>query len=177
MVRLHVSSIGRLNVSTIGFRPIDPRESFIDLNSHADTCVLDNNALLVEAPHPPRTATVSFADPSLGSVEKPILSGALLYTSTTTGRSVILVVHQAIHIDSMEHSLLCPMQLRDNDIFVDECPKSKAQNPTIDTHTIRAQSTSKEVIRLPLRLRGVTSTLVVSKPTIQQYNECDHIRR
>ena len=175
MVRLNVSTIARHSISAIGFHPIANGESFVDLDSHADTCVLGNNALMVETPHPPRTAIVSFADPSMGSVEKPILSGALLYTSTTTGKSVILIIHQAIHIDSMEHSLLCPMQLRDNDVFVDECPKSKAENPTIDTHTIRATSSDGTTVRFPLRLRGVTSTLVVSKPTLAQYNECDHV--
>ena len=86
-------------------------ESYVDLDSHADTCVLGNNSLLIESPYPERRAIVSFADPSLGTINKPILSGAFKYTSPSDGTSYILVIHQAIHIDTMNHSLLCPMQL------------------------------------------------------------------
>ena len=78
-------------------------ESYLDLDSHADTCVLGSNALLVETPHPARTANVSFADPALGSVNKPILSGAFKYTLPATGLSIILVVHQAVYIETMSH--------------------------------------------------------------------------
>ena len=73
-------------------------ESYLDLDSHADTCVLGNNALIIQSPYPERTAIVSFADPAVGTVTKQILSGALLYTSPSNGTSTILVVHQAIHI-------------------------------------------------------------------------------
>ena len=81
-------------------------ESFLDLDSHADTCVLGSNALLVEVPHPPRSADVSFADPSLDTISKPILSGAFKYTAPSNGQSFILVVHQVVYIDTMSHSLL-----------------------------------------------------------------------
>ena len=33
----------------------------LDLDSHADICVLGNNALIFETPYPERTAEVSFA--------------------------------------------------------------------------------------------------------------------
>ena len=52
--------------------------TFIDLDSHADTCVLGNNCLIIESPYPEWTATVSFADPFIGTVIKQILSGAFL---------------------------------------------------------------------------------------------------
>ena len=99
-------------------------ESYLDLNSHADTCVLGSNALLVETPHPDRTANVSFADSALGSVNKPILSGEFKYALPATGLSIILVVHQAVYIETMSHSLLCPMQMRENDIVLNECQKA-----------------------------------------------------
>ena len=75
----------------------------------------------------------------------------------------------------MAHSLLCPMQLRDNDVLLDECPKSKTENPTIDTHTIRAVNEFNQQVRIPLGLRGVTSNVIVSKPTLKQYNDLPHI--
>ena len=71
------------------FEPV--QETYLDLDSHANTCVLGSNALLVETAHPPRSADVSFADPALGSVSKPILSGAFKYTTPSNGQSFILV--------------------------------------------------------------------------------------
>ena len=164
----------RCNVSTVNF-PLREAESYLDLDSHADTCVLGNNALLIESDYPERTAVVSFADPSVGTVTKKIVSGAFLYTSPRDGAAHILVVHQAIHIETMEHSLLCPMQLRDNDVLLDECPKCKTDNPTVDTHTIRALDEHDNEIRIPLTLRGVSSTVNISTPTIKQYHELPHV--
>ena len=56
----------QLNISQTQDRPLTyPGVSALDLDSHADTCVLGNNALLVESPHLERTAIVSFAIPQL----------------------------------------------------------------------------------------------------------------
>ena len=68
-------------------------ETSLDLDSHANTCVLGNNALLLETPYPNQTAIVPYADPSSGTITKPILSGALKYTSSYNGLSYILVVY------------------------------------------------------------------------------------
>jgi len=159
----------RLNISTV-HQPSNG-ESYLELDSHADTCVIGSNALLVETAHPERTAIVSFADPSVGSVTKPIISGAFLYTSPTNGSNYILVVHQAVYIETMQHSLLCPMQLRDNDIILNETPKSMIENPTEDDHTLAGHTDENRHIRIPFRLKGVTSCITVSKPTQSQYEE------
>ena len=128
-------------------------DSYLDLDSHADTCVLGNNALLVEKPHPVQTSNASFADPALGSVTKPMLSGAFKYTSPATGKSYIFVVHQAIYIETMTHSLLCPMQMRENDVILNECPKSVTENPTEDHHSVTVTAdTADQQLRVPLRL-------------------------
>ena len=151
-------------------------ESYLDLDSHADTCVLGDNALIIESPLPDRTAIVSFADPSVGTVTKPILSGAFKYTSSSNGNGYILVVNQGIHLNNLDHSLLCPMQLRDNDIILNECPKSMIEYPTEEHHSLLVVTEeTKEQIRIPLRLRGVTSTMMVSKPTPQEFEALPHV--
>ena len=147
----------------------------MDLDSHADTCVLGGNALLVETPYPERTAVVSFADPAVGSVTKPILSGAFRYTLPTTGASFILVVHQAIHIETMDHSLLCPMQLRTNDVILNETPKCMTDAPTEDNHSMLVTTDANEGIRIHFALRGVTSTIPVNKPTLEEYETLPRI--
>ena len=164
-----------VNLSAIN-RPKTNSETYLDLDSHADTCVLGSNALLVESAHPERTAEVSFADPSVGTRIKRILSGAFLYVSPLNGKQYILVVHQAIFIEALDHSLLCPMQIRDNDVMLNGQPKCMTENPTEDTHALLAVTDTKEHLRIPLRLRGVTSTMNVSKPTREQYELLPHIQ-
>ena len=161
-----------LSQSSLAYR--NESESYLDLDSHADTCVLGMNALIIETPYPTRTAVVSFADPSVGTVTKNILSGAFKYTTPDTGKHYILIVHQAIHIETMEHSLLCPMQLRENDIILDECPKSMIENPTEVNHSLLVVTETNH-LRIPLRLRGVTSTIYVTKPTVQDLDRYEQI--
>jgi hypothetical protein len=64
----------RVKISSI--TEIEKGEAYIDLDSHADTSVLGSNALKVETPYSEQTAIVSFADPSVGTVNTPIISGA-----------------------------------------------------------------------------------------------------
>ena len=162
-----------LSQSSLAYR--NESESYLDLDSHADTCVLGMNALIIETPYPTRTAVVSFADPSVGTVTKNILSGAFKYTTPDTGKHYILIVHQAIHIETMEHSLLCPMQLRENDVILDECPKSMIENPTEVNHSLLVVTENNNHLRIPLRLRGVTSTIYVTKPTVQDLDRYKQI--
>jgi len=157
-----------VHVKISSISEIDNGETYIDLDSHADTCVLGSNALKVETPYPERTAIVSFADPSVGTVNTPIISGAFLYTHYD-GSQYILVIHQAIFLENMKHSLLCPMQVRENDIILNEHPKSMTENPTNDTHALSGVTDTHEMLRIPFLIRGVTSTFNVSKPTLQQY--------
>ena len=51
------------------------------------------------------------------------VSSALTYNDQATVKTTILVVHQAIHIQTMGSNLLCPMQVQINDVKVDETPK------------------------------------------------------
>ena len=48
------------------------------------------------------------------------VSGALAYDDQTTGKTTILVRHQVIHIPTMGSNLLFPMEVRMNDVKVDE---------------------------------------------------------
>lgn len=166
----------RLTISQTRVRPaLLAGESFVDLDSHADTCVLGSNCLLVEAPYPDRQAVVSFADPSVGTVTKTIKSGALKYTSPSDGKSYILIIHQAIHIETMDHSLLCPMQMRDHDILLNETPKCMVDSPTEEHHSLVGVTDAGDSLRIPFRLRGVTSTIHVTTPTLADYEELPHI--
>ena len=61
------------------------------------------------------------------------------------------------------------MQLRENDIILNETPKSMIEHPTEDTHALTGVTDDNKQIRIHLLLRGVTSTMTVSKPTLEQF--------
>ncbi len=83
-------------------------ETTLELDSHADTCVLGCDALILL--NYDRPVIVEGYDPSLGTKTYAIVSGALAYDDPVTGEVIHLVINQAIHIPYLDHHLLSPMQ-------------------------------------------------------------------
>ena len=100
------------------------------------------------------------------------VSGALAYDDQVTRKIIILVVHQAIHIPTMESNLLCPMQVQMNDVKVDKTPKFLTENPTDIMHAISGKDGDGIQVTIPLSLRGVTSYFPTRKPTEEEFNSC-----
>ena len=48
----------------------------------------------------------------------------------------MLILHQAINVPGMESVLICPNQLRDNDVQINDEPKHMVLNPTERHHAI-----------------------------------------
>jgi hypothetical protein len=137
------------------------RDTTLELDSHADTCVLGRDALIILNFN--RPVTVQGYDPALGVTRYDIVSGVVAYTDPTTGEEYHLVINQAIHIPHLNHHLLCPMQCRVNDVRVNETPRFLAKKITDNTHalTIVDPDDPLQTITLRLALRGVTSVLDV----------------
>ena len=103
------STVATINTDEPWFR--------VDLDSHADTCCVGNGVLIVNQTE--KMVQVTPFLKSLGSVEKvPIVSAAIAYDDAKTGEVIVLVIHQAMHFPEMHYCLLCPMQMRLNDIVV-----------------------------------------------------------
>ena len=100
----------------------------LELDSHADTCCVGKNALIINDYD--RPVTVYGYDKSLGSQTYRTVSAVLLYRCPMTGRQYFLVLHQAIEIPTLNHHLLCPMQCRINGVEINECPKFLTNSPT-----------------------------------------------
>ena len=151
-------------------------EPTLDLDSHADTSVLGRDALII-LDHQ-RPVTVQGYDPSLRSHTYRTVSGVLAYDNPHSGETYHLVIHQAIHIPHLDHHLLCPMQCRVNDVTVNDLPKFLATDPTENTHalTLPDPDFPTRTITLPLKLRGVISSLNVWKPTSDQWNSENYKR-
>jgi hypothetical protein len=151
-------------------------ETTLELDSHADTCVLGRDALIVSNYDQP--VEVEGYNRALGTKRYDTVSGALAYDHPHTGEVLLLVLHQAIHIPHLDHHLLCPMQCRVNDMTVGETPKFMVVNPTDKTHalTIPDDDDPTRAVHLPLALRGVTSLLNVRKPTLDEWDSDDIYR-
>ncbi len=117
------------------------------------------------------TRHVSPFSDSLGTLSHvPIVSAAVAYDDHNTGETILLKIHQALLIDDMDTNLLCPMQLRMNDVRVDEVPKFLAENPDDQSHALSFPNEQGYII--PLSLKGVTSYFPTRKPTLDEYNNC-----
>ena len=88
-----------------------------------------------------------------------IVSAALAYDDPNNGETVILRVHQAVHVPTMANNLLCPMQMRLNDVEVNDCPKFLHPNPTDTTHLLVLKE-AEETLTIPLFLLLVPSALL-----------------
>ncbi len=83
-------------------------ETTLELDSHADTCVLGHGALIYL--DYVRPIVVKGYDPSLGTKTYTTVSGSLAYDDPKTGKVYHLVINQVNHIPHLDHHLICPMQ-------------------------------------------------------------------
>eukprot|EP00978_Attheya_sp_CCMP212_P035962 scaffold159681_cov67-Attheya_sp.AAC.1 len=68
------------------------------------------------------------------------------------------------------------MQLRMNDVWIDECPKFLHPNPTDTTHAIKFSGVDgEEDYVVPLALHGVTSYFPTRKPTESEWVNCQQL--
>jgi hypothetical protein len=155
-VRLHIDHDRRCYATKTNDQSY---ETTLELDSHADTCVLGRHALIILDHN--RPVTVVGYDESLGSKTYKTVSGVVAYTDPKTGRTLHLIIHQAIHVPHLDHHLLCPMQCRVNDVIIDETPKFLASQPTDQTHalTVADPHDPSRTLTMPFSLRGVTSLL------------------
>jgi hypothetical protein len=115
------------NINSIG-------ETTLELDLHADTCVLGRDALIFLDYD--RPVIVKHYDPSLGTKTYATVSEALAYDDPTTGKVYHLVINQAIHIPHLDHHHICPMQCQVDDVIVNNMPKFLMSDPTDHTHAL-----------------------------------------
>jgi hypothetical protein len=151
-------------------------ETTLELDSHANTCVLGRDALITLDYN--RPVSIVGYDESLRSKTYQTVSGVVAYNDPQTGKMLHLIINQAIHIPHLDHHLLCPMQCRVNDVILNNLPKFLATDPTDQTHalTLTDPDNPLQLIILPLTPRGVTSVLNVRSTTIDEFNSHDHLR-
>ena len=146
-------------------------EGRTELDSHADTCVVGHDTALVIQDFGRQVTVHGYMD-DIGSAKCKTMSAVVAYDHPETGDTFMLVIHQAILIPKMKTNLLCPMQLRDNDVQVNDEPKHMALNPANETHAITFMGTEeKEALQIPLLFKGVVSYFPTRKPTVDEWEK------
>jgi hypothetical protein len=149
-------------------------EGRAELDSHADTTVIgDTTALVIQDFD--RPVRVHGYDQSVAQREAcKTVTGVMAYDHPSTGVTYFLIFHQAILIPCMKVSLISPMQLRDNDLSVNDEPKSMALIPTDEHHCVTIpRNGDVDDLKIPLSLHGVTSYFNTRKPTRQEFEQSD----
>jgi hypothetical protein len=140
-----------------------------ELDSHADTCCFGRRNVFVLSHDLNHEASVSGFLPSFGSVPTPIASVAVAYDDPVTFTTYILIFHQSLLFDDLPNNLLCPFQLRLNDVVVNDTPLSVLVR---STHYPNLHATDHSIIisdpplHIPLYLRGVMSYFESRRPTL-----------
>jgi hypothetical protein len=98
-----------------------------------------------------------------------IVSAALGYVIPHTKKSVILIIHQCIHLPQLERNLLNTIQMRLHDVIVNYTPKFQCLEPTNLSHAISVMGDNMDdVIVILLDLQGVVSCFETFKPTQEE---------
>jgi hypothetical protein len=100
----------------------------------------------------------------------PIVDGICAYDCKLTAKTYLLVIRNALQVESMEHSLIPPFLMREAGLYVNECAKRHCESPTIDEHCIYDEETK---LRIHLGLRGIFSVFPTRPLTAEEILNCD----
>ena len=90
----------------------------IQLHSHADTCVIDDQCLIKHNLN--RLVNVCEYNPKARSKHACTVDAAVAYDESETGQIVIFFINQAVKMKGLGHHILCPMHCCMNGVLIDE---------------------------------------------------------
>ena len=148
----------------------------VELDSHADMCVVGDNCLVIHNHN--RPVNVYSYDPKDGYRNAKTVDVAVGYQDPQSGQKFILIINQAIHIDGLVNHLLCLMQCRLNCVHISEVPKFLAETLNETTHAIELVDpfNAAHPLIILLQLSGVTSYFDVYSPSIADYENEDILK-
>ena len=145
----------------------------VELDSHADTCVVGDNCLVIHDHNTP--VNVYSYNPKDVHRSAKTVDATVGYQDPQSGQKFVLIINQAIHIDGFNNHLLCPMKCQLNSVHISEVPKSLAESPSENIHTIELidPSNAAHLLIIPLQLSSVTSYFDVYSLSITKYENKD----
>ena len=126
--------IFRPRIANVAVVARNDKETALELESHADTFILGRGAFIIDNINEP--VNVQGYEPALESKTYRTINGEIGYLKLISGENFHLVIHQAIHILTLEHHLLCPMQCRVAGVTIIDCPKILTPLPQEESHCI-----------------------------------------
>ena len=166
---IRTTNLGALTATT------SQTECRSEIDNHADTCVVGTKTALLIHDYD-RPVKVHGYDDGVREIEAcRTVRAVIAYDHPESGDTYMLVLHQAILIPQMENNLLCPLQMRDNDVRVNDEPKFMALTPTDNHHAIviNGSDQDQQQVNIPLSIRGVISYFPLRKPTREEYEGSD----
>ena len=170
MVSRVVSSLRRRIHRTSVLKNAIPREpvhSTLEMDTHADTCVLGPNFIILH--YTGRECDVSPYTEVYESVKAvPIVSCATAWTDKETGLTYILVFNECLWMpDMVTASLINPNQLRAHGITVQD-------NPFAGSMFI-SNERDEDTISIPMFAMGTNICVKTRTPTQGELNSCPHV--
>jgi hypothetical protein len=153
-------------------------DTYCELDSHADTCSFGPDAYILRDTD--QTISVTGFLESLGTVKDvPIVTAVVAYDDPITLQTTLLHFHQSLYFADLPKHLICPAQLRANQIIVNDVPLLHLpyNERTPQAHSIISTPPHPH-LHIPLLLHGTTSYFKVRKPTfheIHSEHNCTHI--
>ena len=140
-----------------------------ELDSHADTIVGGANCILLETSG--ETARVhSFSNERDPFPDVPIGTIATAWVNLLNGEVIVLVMNEALFFgDRLDHTLICPNQLRSFGVVVDDTPKQ------FDPKSSHAIELPGEALTIPLEMNGVVSFFSSHKPSADELENCRRV--
>src|SRR5210317_481488 len=134
-----------------------------DLDSHADTCAFGKHCYVLST-YSESVNVTGFhkSAPPLRGIR--IACVAVAYDCHLTHETFILVFDQVLYIPDLETALICPDQLRDNGVTVNDTPllRLEPSERSNDSHSIIEMNSG---LRIPLMFDKPISYFHVRKPT------------
>ena len=140
-----------------------------ELDSHANMIILGRHCFIIS-----RSGKVidvsTFAEAAGGLSQVPIVDAAIAYDCPRSEKTYILIVRNALYVESMEENLVPPFILREAGLIVNECPKQHRPfgEATEDDHTIQHRESG---LKIAMKIRSTFSYFDTRKPTEDDFEE------
>jgi hypothetical protein len=125
----------------------------VHLDSHADCCVFSEHGKVLNTDIS-RTVNLSPFKSHLGTIDA--------YDDPLTFATYILIFPESLQVPGMNHHIICPNQLRDNGIRVNETPLMYI--PVEERNDI-SHSIVTDLLTIPLSMDGIHSSFNTRTPT------------
>ena len=140
-----------------------------ELDTHADTCAFGKNSFIVSETS--QAVSVSGFHPDMKEIQNvKIVTAAVAYDCPLSFTTFVLFFPQSLFLPRMDHNLICPDQMREFGITVNDIPLLRIQpkDRTPEHHSILDRSSK---LHIPLQYDKPISYFVCRKPTVSEIND------